>query len=155
MPSKVPSRQLVVDACVMRSAGETDHPVSSLCRKTLSDILSICHHAIVNDRLREEWGRHASRRAKKWVGAMTRRGKIDTSTDFLAGISFTRVNSNDRTIIEKDRMLVDVAYGSGRIIISTDDKIRLALERTGNEKFTREIRWFNPCTAPAGYLEHL
>ena len=155
MPSKVPSRQVVVDACVMRSAGETEHPISSCCRKTLSDILTICHHAIVNDRLRDEWSRHASHRAKKWVGAMTRRGKIDEATDFKAGISFSGVRTDDRAIIEKDRMLVDIAYGSGCIVISTDDKVRLALERTGNEKFTREIRWFNPCTAPSDFLEHL
>ena len=155
MPSKVPSRQVVVDACVMRSAGETEHPISSCCRKTLSDILTICHNAIVNDRLRDEWSRHASHRAKKWVGAMTRRGKIDEATDFKAGITLRDVRADDRAIIEKDRMLVDIAYGSGCIVISTDDKVRLALERTGNEKFTREIRWFNPCTAPSDFLEHL
>ena len=155
MPSKVVSRQLVVDACVMRAAGDTEHPVSSCCRKTLSDILTICHHAIVDDRLRDEWNRHASHRAKKWVGAMTRRGKIDEASDSKAGILLAGVSPHDRAIIEKDRMLVDIAYGSGRIIVSTDDRVRIALARTGNEKFTREIRWFNPCTAPAGFLERL
>lgn len=155
MPSKVPSRQLVVDASVMRSAGGTEHPVSSTCRKTLADILRICHHAIVDDRLLDEWERHASHYATKWWGTMTRRGKIDQATCFAAGIKFMKVRQDDRAIIEKDRMLVDIAYGSGKIIISTDDKIRQALERTGNGKFTSEICWFNPCAAPANYLENL
>lgn len=86
---------------------------------------------------------------------MTRRGKIDEATDFKAGITFKGMRADDRAIIEKERMLVDIAYGSGRIIISTDDKVRLALERTGNAGFTSEIRWFNPCTEPADFLERL
>ncbi len=86
---------------------------------------------------------------------MTRRGKIDQASGYVADIKFTKVRSDDRAIIEKDRMLVDIAYGSDKIIISMDDKIRQALERTGNGKLTSEIRWFNPCTAPANYLENL
>jgi hypothetical protein len=139
----------------MRASGETQHPISSKCRKTLCAILSICHHAIVDDSLRSEWAKHSSRYAKKWWGTMSRRGKIDEATEFKAGICFTQVKPKDRDIIQKDRMLVDIAYGTGRIIISIDEEIRAALKRTGNEKFTREIRWFNPCSASEDFLERL
>jgi hypothetical protein len=155
MASKLPSRQLVVDACVLRSAGDTEHPVSSKCRQTLNNILSICHHAVLNEKLRAEWNLHASRRAKKWWGAMQRRGKIDAASRSQAGIRLARVSAQDRSIIEKDRMLVDIAYGTGRIIISRDNALIEALQRTDNERFLNEIRWFNPVVAQDNYLASL
>ncbi len=155
MASKLPSRQLVVDACILRSAGETEHPVSSTCRQTLSNILTICHHAVLDEKLRAEWKRHASRRAKKWWGTMQRRGKIDEASRHQAGIRLAGVSDGDRAIIEKDRMLVDIAYGTGRIIISRDNELMEALGRTGNERLMSEIRWFNPVVAPPNYLELL
>ena len=155
MPSKLTSRQLVVDTCILRSAGETDHPVSSMCRKTLNDILSICHHAVIDDKLRDEWRKHASHRAKKWWGTMQRRGKIDAASRFQASIRLAGVSDRDREIIEKDRMLVDIAYGSGRIIISRDTQLQDAMRRTGNDRCLMEIRWFDPVVAPKDYLHTL
>ena len=64
---------------------------------------------------------------------MTRRGKIDEATDFKAGITLRDVRADDRAIIEKDRMLVDIAYGSGCIVISTDDKVARVSVRLDDE----------------------
>lgn len=44
---KVTSKRLVIDACVARSAGETDHPISAACRGYLLDILAICHKIVM------------------------------------------------------------------------------------------------------------
>ncbi len=155
MASKLPSRQLVVDACVLRAAGEIEHPVSSRCRNTLNNILAICHHAVLDDRLREEWQRHASRRAKKWWGTMQRRGKIDKASPYKAAIRFAGTTKEDREVIEKDRMLIDSSYTTGKIIITLDSALIDALRRTDNKRFLDEIRWFNPVTEADNYLETL
>jgi hypothetical protein len=48
------SRRLIIDASVMRSAGETEHPVSKACRNTLFEVLKICHKVAVTTELLEE-----------------------------------------------------------------------------------------------------
>ncbi len=155
MASKLPSRQLVVDACVLRAAGETEHLVSSRCRYTLNSILAICHHAVLDDRLRAEWKKHASRRAKKWWGTMQRRGKIDKASPYKAAIRYAGESKEDRAIIEKDRMLIDIAHGTGKIIITLDTTLMQALRHAGNERFLNEIRWLQPVTEADNYLETL
>ena len=37
------SRRLVIDADVVHSAGETEHPVSSACRRFLETVLDVGH----------------------------------------------------------------------------------------------------------------
>ena len=86
---------------------------------------------------------------------MISRKNIDHITVPEADITLDDIPADDRAIIEKDRMLVDLAYATDHIIISMDKKVKNALERTGNEKFTHKIQWFNPCTAQPDYLEHL
>ena len=46
-------RLVVVDASVVGSAGETDHPVSSSCRSCLEEIRLICHRVVLTAALRE------------------------------------------------------------------------------------------------------
>jgi len=75
---------------------------------------------------------------------MTRR-KMPKDNPSIAPIRLKGLPSDDRAIIKKDRHLLDAAYAHDRIIMTTDDKLQKALERTGNVKMLREIRWLNPC----------
>ena len=54
-------RRLVIDADVARSAGETEHPVSSACGKFLSTTTELGHRVVVTGEIRREWRKHASR----------------------------------------------------------------------------------------------
>lgn len=139
------SRLLVVDASVMRAAGTAEHPVSSACRKALSAILTICHRVLISDPIENEWDRHASKFSRKWKVAMMNRRKMPKDNPSVAPILLKGLSSDDRAIIKKDRHLLDAAYAHDRIIMTTDDKLQKALERTGNVKMLREIRWLNPC----------
>jgi hypothetical protein len=139
------SRHLVVDASVMRAAGGTDHPTSSSCRNTLKAIIEICHHVLISKPIEAEWDKHASRFSRKWKITMMNKRKVDKVSSSLAPIILKKAIETDRVIIRKDRHLLDTAYAHDRIIITTDNKIQEALQRTGNEKMLQEIRWLNPC----------
>jgi hypothetical protein len=139
------SRSLVVDASIMRAAGETDHPTSSSCRKTLKAIIEICHHVLISKPIDAEWDKHASRFSRKWRISMMNKRKMDKVKPSLAPIILKNITKTDRVEIKKDRHLIDAAYTHDRIIITLDDRIKEVLQRTGNEKMLREIRWLNPC----------
>lgn len=149
------SRLLVVDTSVMRSAGTTEHSVSSACRRALSAILKICHRVIVSEPIEHEWKKHASKFSRRWKVAMMNRRKLQKDTSPKAPILLKGIPAHDRAIIEKDRHLLDAAYAHDRVIITTDDKFQLALGRTGNVKMLREIRWFNPCRDEINCLHEL
>jgi len=55
------SRRIVVDASVARSAGETSHLDSVLCREFLQAMLKICHRVVLTPEIEREWRKHASR----------------------------------------------------------------------------------------------
>jgi hypothetical protein len=76
---------------------------------------------------------------------MMNRRKTYKDRSSLAPILLRGIPKTDRATIVNDRHLIDAAYGHDRIIITTDDKVRKALQRTGNEKMLQEIRWLNPC----------
>ena len=48
-------RRLVIDADVAHSAGESEHPISSACRKFLDTVLSVGHHVVMSEAIQEEW----------------------------------------------------------------------------------------------------
>ena len=63
-------RRLVIDADVARSAGETEHPVSSACGKFLSTTTELGHRVVVTGEIRREWRKHASRYTRRWLVGM-------------------------------------------------------------------------------------
>lgn len=155
MNKKIRSRVLVVDADVVRAAGVSEHPASSSCRKALEQIKDICHHVITTDAIDEEWNKHASSWSRLWKIAMLNRRKLPSQKVGLASIKLKNINEDDRIIIEKDRHLLDAAVSCDHIIITLDEKLQKALERTGNEKMLRDIKWLNPKTLYPGALENL
>jgi hypothetical protein len=69
------SRRIVVDASVARSAGETSHPDSTLCREFLLAMLKICHRVVLTPEIEREWRQHASRFSMRWLATMRSRRK--------------------------------------------------------------------------------
>src|SRR5271165_1159009 len=72
------SKLLVVDASVMRAAGgeEATDPAPAHARDILKAILTICHRVCVCAELREEWKRHQSRFARRWLTQMYASRKV-------------------------------------------------------------------------------
>ena len=142
------SRLVVVDASVVRAAGETEHPVSSACRNCLEAIRGICHRVALTEPIREEWGRHMSRFSRKWRRSMAARQKPITVVDpNQLELRWDAYSDAARAAIEKDRGLIEAALATDRVILTLDDSLRRALaERSDGEALLRNVQWIHPVT---------
>ena len=128
-PKEVASRLLVVDATVIRAAGDsTEYPISTTCRDILKDILDICHRCAINKQLRTEWLDHASRYARLWLVQMNSRGKIrylpeSDPRDFSNRI-LDALPSQQKKVAYKDLHLIIAAHLAEKIVISQDKRAR-------------------------------
>jgi predicted nuclease of predicted toxin-antitoxin system len=141
-----PSLALVIDASVLRSAGETQHPVSMACRDTLVAILEICHRTVSTTSLSEEGKRHASRFSRKWLRSMAARKKLVRGlTTTAIAIDTEDLTPNQAEAIEKDRHLIEAALAADRVIVTRDSSIKDILAKTRKGKrFLTQLRWINP-----------
>jgi rRNA-processing protein FCF1 len=151
------SRLVVVDASVVRAAGETDHPVSSACRACLEAIRTICHRVALTEPIREEWRRHMSRFSRKWQRSMAARRKLPTTVvPQPLALRWDAYSDAAREAIEKDKGLIEAALATDRIIITRDDSLRAALdERRDGQALLRDVRWINPVTDDLEELQAL
>ncbi len=153
------SKLLVVDACVARSAGETEHPVSSCCRNSLVAILTICHRVVMTDAVQSEWNHHMSRFTRKWFRSMVAKKKVHR----CEGVQLSHVeeayeglSAVERDGLQKDLRLVEAACAGDGIVVTRDNAIqgiwRRCHDRLGVPK---PITWVNPVTDGVQALEHL
>ena len=151
------NRLLVIDASVVQSAGETQHPESSACRETLLAVLRICHRVVLTEAIRDEWKRHMSRFSRKWQLSMTARKKILHDEDPAeVNVDTAGLLDADRDTIEKDLCLVNAALAADRIIVTRDDTLKQALAKTREgARLLRTIKWLNPVTDRAAAIENL
>ena len=72
------SKRLVIDASVARSAGGEDAIASQAkgCRDFLTVVLTICHSVTVTSEIQEEWNRHRSNFARRWLVSMYSKRKV-------------------------------------------------------------------------------
>ena len=155
--TKIRRRLLVVDASVVHSAGETDHPVSSSCRNCLDAILNICHKVAVTPAILEEWNRHTRRFARKWRRSMAARKKpLQSVAPASVRINLSAYTGSARAQIEKDMCLLEAALGAEKIIVTRDDSLKKALaQRPDGKALLKSIKWINPLADGAAALEAL
>jgi hypothetical protein len=145
------SRRIVVDASVVRSAGETSHPESVLCREFLQAILEICHRVVLTPEIEREWRRHASRFSMRWLATMrSRRKVVDTNPTITLALlldSCPDLSGRRFEAVEKDCLLIDAALACDRLIASRDDKMRDLLRTAARDiEQLRGLVWVNPTT---------
>lgn len=151
------SRLLVIDASVVRSAGETEHPVSAACRECLQAVHRICHRVVLTVEMREEWNRHSSRFTRKWRRSMAARRKpIQTVSPTELSLNIKDLSQTDRRAIQKDRCLLEAAYSADRVIVTRDDSLRQVLTRMPQgRQWLETITWINPVSDGVAALERL
>lgn len=151
------SRLLVVDASVVCSASETDHPVSAACRRCLEAIRQICHRVALTDALTVEWGRHQSRFTRKWRRSMAARKKpLRPVPPSHVHLSLDAFSEKARVAITKDLCLLSAALSADRIIVTRDDSLQLALqEQPEGRRLLKQFRWINPLTHDEASLRAL
>ena len=151
---KKASRVLVIDTCVVRSAGETNHPVSSACRNYLKAVLDICHHVALSERISEEWRRHQSGYARKWRCAMYARKKVDDVGSVNTELDLQNFGPRQQKAIAKDLFLLEAALAADKEIVSCDQALHDALGSTAPGMHLRDrITWRNPVTDGTAHLE--
>jgi hypothetical protein len=155
---------IVVDACVARSASESQDPTASRCRQVLDGIDQHGHKLAMSKPLQDEWFKsasshgepyiqYASMYALHWFVKMRTVRRIewveldsveDVSLRILAATSDAR-----RPRVEKDLHLVETALASDRRIISHDGTAKedfTDIGQTVNELC--EILWLDPTNSP-------
>ena len=148
--SKKLSKALVVDADVLQSAGESEHPVSSACREFLKSVMRICHRIVVTRELSDEWRRHLSRFSRPWLLEMYKRDKrVSCEPRRDEGLR-TRIldaveGETDKAAVEKDMHLIEAAMANENRVVSLDSTVRDILRvAAGSIRELRPLVWVNP-----------
>ena len=153
---KVPSRCIVVDASVAHSAGDENatHPLGIRCRDFLMSIRQVCHRVTWNAGIEEEWNRHLSKFATRWLASMQRIGKLrivaegvpDKLTD---AVLESTSNRGIAAAMKKDLHLLAAALESDSRIASLDDKVRgYFAQHLRQIAGVGEVVWVNPADGP-------
>lgn len=148
--------EVVVDADVARSSGETKHPVSSSCRKALTLMLENQHYFVACPKVRAEWRKHASAFARTWLSTMIARKRvvfIEANPVFATALEKIDLDDKTMSIAQKDAHLIDAARARGLFVTSQDDNARTNIRgiRALKDLYS-EIAWVNP-VSEANLLE--
>lgn len=153
------SKLLVVDASVMRAAGgfEATDPVPARARQALMAMLDICHRVCLSSDISDEWKRHQSKFAGRWLTQMYARRKVvackpPSCEHIVEDIrSFHLTTESDIAAVEKDIHLIAAALTtSHRAILSQDNRVAAALRKvcgdtaTMTSKSIAAVLWINP-----------
>jgi hypothetical protein len=158
------SRRLVIDASVARSSGGEDavFPTSKNCRDFLKTVLEICHHVVLTPEIREEWHKHKSNFARRWLVSMFARKKvelIDSAEDRVLRGKIDQASQNEKSkaAMLKDVHLLEAALMTDEIVVALDETVRaLFIKVAVNVGEIRNVAWINPDQAdetPLPWLE--
>ena len=111
----------------------------------------ICHRIVMTTDINEEWRRHQSAFARRWLVSMYARKKVywdDTvqpDANLRARISQAATSEAGRTALLKDCCLVEAALATGRTVTSLDERVRQLLGEVAKQRSElRPIVWVNP-----------
>ncbi len=146
------SQRLVIDASVARSSGGEDavFPTSKNCRDFLKAVLDICHHVGLTPEIRDEWHKHQSNFAKRWLISMFARKKaelIDSAEDQKLRDKISRAAQSEkaRAAMLKDVHLLEAALATDKIVVALDETVRaLFIEAAISVGEIRNVVWVNP-----------
>ena len=125
---------LVVDACVLRSAGSSGKPTPSECRAILEEIKNNRMRVSIDVELLSEWRRHRSKYSTTWISAMFSRRLVEQLSLFSGKSSsiqnaISKLGEPDRSIALKDIHLLKIAVDRGYCVISCEKRCRAAFHK--------------------------
>lgn len=148
----MPSKRIVVDASVARSAGrETALSEPSLrCRQVLK-VIEKSHEIVFSQECLDEWKRHGSNAAKDFIAGMFAKRKVvppqnlARNDELRSKLAVTASSDSSRAAIEKDTHLLEAALQADRIVISRDETVRTLFRQCCPAvKEIRNVLWANP-----------
>ncbi|MCI0388824.1 MAG: hypothetical protein MOB07_08680 [Acidobacteria bacterium] len=146
------SRRMVIDASVARAAGGPDavSPTSKNCSDFLQTVLVVCHQIVLTIEILEEWPKHKSRFASRWLASMFARKKakmIGSAEDqkLRDKIGQAARSEKPRAAMLKDVHLLEAALVTDEIIVALDETVRtLFIEVAISFGEIRNVVWINP-----------
>lgn len=145
-------RRLVVDACVLKAAGETEHPTSQSCGRVLMEIFDCRHRAVVTPAIQTEWDAHPSRFAVAWRTRMAGRRLFVSLPDVADQELRKRIETGldaeqHRADALKDVHLLEAAQQTDRAIFSHDRRARALFDSVrSTPPLLSKIAWVDPVT---------
>lgn len=142
-------RRLVIDADVVRSAGESENSTSSACRKFLEAVLNVGHHVVMTQAIREEWHRHMSNYSRKWQTRMWIRQRVasikgERDEQLRARIDGV-VTRSQKATVAKDIHLIEAAIATDQLVTSRDKRARRAFGDAADVvRELRQVVWVDP-----------
>ena len=118
---------VILDACVMRSSGDVTatHPTAETCRDLLNSLREKRRHIALTPDIQNEWNRHMSRYARKWLTSMYARKLVfhayPVSLDAVrAAIPTCALSSAEKQLMSKDIHLIEAVYETDGPVVSMD-----------------------------------
>jgi len=151
------ARRLVVDASVAGAAGgkTATAPTSTGCRNfllTLRQETDCC--VVMPPKLKDEWDKHKSVFASRWLVAMASRGRvifIDVPLSNRMRREIERVAATKRSEVDalrKDFHLVEAAIAHDRTVVSLDELVRRLFKAAAlSVAAIKRVVWVNPVNA--------
>ncbi len=155
------TKQLVIDASIMRAAGDSEDAVSASCRNFLEKVRTTCHRAVMTEAIRAEWRKHQSVFSAVWLGRMNRVAKVVRLTvaedsDLRDALYEGEPLESRRKAMLKDCHLIEAAIAADRIVSSLDDNARrLFGGHVPRIKHLERICWVNPSREEEGCIAWL
>ena len=146
------SRVLIIDCGIAHAAGPGGaiHPTAKRCRDFLKDVLRICHRMGFSTGIAEEWHRHRSAFARKWLVSMSAKKKVvrlDTieRPDLRRALEKSSTQPKHQEAMLKDAHLLEAALDADLLVASLDDTV-LALFRDAavSGRTIANVGWVNP-----------
>jgi predicted nucleic acid-binding protein len=139
--------KFIIDADIIRSAGHSEHPISSTSRNLLDEVIKHKSETVYCKTLMAEWRKHRSTYSTKWIAAMISKKKLvlipvkTEAKDFLESLE----ESTDKKVALKDAHLVDLAIASNKIIFSNDANAKNAFSKLLDKRSNfKKIYWLSP-----------
>ena len=147
--------RLVVDACVLQSAGTTEAPCSQACRLTLLAITGADHVLHYDSILEEEWRNHTSTFSRKWRAMMLSRRRLEfvktlkSTSGLRRAVTTHLADHSAHKAALKDVHLVALALQADESILSRDGTARgLFATISEGETRLRKLLWIDPTQQP-------
>ena len=154
---------IVVDCGVAHAAGpeEATHSTSRHCRDFLLTMRRTAHRLAWTPAIAEEWHRHRSGFARKWLVSMFAHKLVENvpaevNSSLRTALTKSNPAKNARAAMLKDAHLLEAAITSEKRIASLDDTVRtLFAVASKSFKPIQGICWVNPDTEHDSVVEWL
>ena len=156
-------QDVVIDADVMRSAGASDHPISSSSREALNAIRAGGHRMVSSGPIREEHKKHSGKFAKTWQASMYARRQVvawtyvaDQDLRNRLAQAFPPEATAQRDAALKDTHLLEAATASGQRIVSRDFRAKTLFQSVCHALRQHGCQlWADLTVSPDGAIEWL